>query len=130
MPSDYPKRPFYEQLFKEMAEKVVSLQQADGLWRSSLLDPMAYNGGEGSGSGFYCYAMAWGINTGLLDKTQYTPSVKKAWMGINSLVSTEGRYGWVQPIGADPRRNFSADSWEVFGSGAYLLAGSEVIKMR
>ena len=130
MPSDYPKRSFYEQLFKEMAEKVVSLQQADGLWRSSLLDPMAYNGGEGSGSGFYCYAMAWGINTGLLDKTQYTPSVKKAWMGINSLVSTEGRYGWVQPIGADPRRNFSADSWEVFGSGAYLLAGSEVIKMR
>ena len=129
LPKDYVKRPFYEQLFKEMMEKVQSLQQADGMWRASLLDPMAYNGGEGSGSGFYCYAMAWGINNGLLDKTKYTPSVQKAWKGINSLLNVEGRYGWVQPIGADPRRNFSADSWEVFGSGAYLLAGSEVIKM-
>jgi unsaturated rhamnogalacturonyl hydrolase len=130
LPADYPKRPFYVQLFKEMMEKVESVQQADGLWRSSLLDPMAYNGGEGSGSAFYCYAMAWGINNGILDTTKYTPSVKKAWKGINTLVSKEGRYGWVQPIGADPRRNFSADSWEVFGSGAYLLAGSEVIKMK
>ncbi len=130
LPKNYVKRPFYEQLFKEMVEKVASLQQADGLWRSSLLDPMAYNGGEGSGSAFYCYAMAWGINNGLLDKAQYTPSVKKAWKGINSLLNSEGRYGWVQPIGADPRRNFSADSYEVFGSGAFLLAGSEVIKLK
>jgi rhamnogalacturonyl hydrolase YesR/lysophospholipase L1-like esterase len=130
LPKDYVKRPFYEQLFKEMMEKVQSLQQADGMWRASLLDPMAYNGGEGSGSAFYCYAMAWGINNGLLDKTKYTPSVQKAWKGINTLLNAEGRYGWVQPIGADPRRNFSADSWEVFGSGAYLLAGSEVIKMK
>jgi unsaturated rhamnogalacturonyl hydrolase len=129
MPLDYPKRPFYIQLFKEMAQKIQSLQQADGLWRASLLDPMAYLGGEGSGSGFYCYAFAWGINNGILDKTEYTPSVKKAWLGLNSLLSEEGRVGWVQPIGADPRRNFSAESWEVFGAGAYLLAGSEVIKL-
>ena len=130
LPANYPKRPFYEQLFKDMMAKIQTLQQADGLWRASLLDPMAYPGGEGSGSGFYCYAMAWGINNGLLDTAKYTPSVKKAWKGINTLVSPEGRYGWVQPIGADPRRNFSVDSYEVFGSGAYLLAGSEVIKMK
>lgn len=129
MPMDYPKRPFYVQLFKDMAEKIQSLQQADGLWRASLLDPLAYPGGEGSGSGFYCYAMAWGINNGILDKAQYTPSVKKAWIGLNTLISEEGRVGWVQPIGADPRRNFTADSWEVFGTGAFLLAGSEVIKL-
>ena len=129
MPMDYPKRPFYVKLFKEMAEKIQLLQQADGLWRASLLDPLAYPGGEGSGSGFYCYALAWGINNGVLDKAQYTPSVKKAWIGLNMLISEEGRLGWVQPIGADPRRNFSADSWEVFGTGAFLLAGSEVIKL-
>ena len=130
MPKDYSKRPFYVQLFKDMAEKIQSLQQADGLWRSSLLDPAAYPGGEGSGSGFYCYAFAWGINNGILDKAKYTPSVKKAWVGLNTLVSADGRVGWVQPIGADPRRNFSAESWEVFGSGAFLLAGSEVIKIK
>jgi len=38
--------------------------------------------------------------------------------------------GWTQPIGADLRRNFNAESWEVYGAGAYLLAGSEVIKLK
>jgi hypothetical protein len=36
----------------------------------------------------------------------------------------------VQPIGADPKKNFNEDSWEVYGSGAFLLAGSEVIKLK
>lgn len=130
LPADYPLRSFYEGLYKEMAAKIVSLQQADGLWRASLLDPASYPGGEGSGSGFYCYALAWGINHGVLDKASYEPAVRKAWQGLNTLVSPEGRVGWVQPIGADPRRNFNAESYEVYGAGAFLLAGSEVIKLR
>lgn len=130
LPADYARRTFYETLFKEMAAKIITLQQADGLWRASLLDPASYPGGEGSGSGFYCYALAWGINHGLLDAATYSPAVRKAWVGLNTLVSPEGRVGWVQPIGADPRRNFTADSYEVYGTGAYLLAGAEVIKMK
>lgn len=130
LPKNYPTRPFYEQLFKEMAAKVVSIQQADGLWRASLLDPDSYPGGEVSGSGFFCYALAWGINNKLLDKTIYTPAVKKAWTALNACVNDEGRIGWVQPIGADPRKNFTADSWEVYGTGAFLLAGSEIIKLK
>jgi len=130
LPKNYPNRSFYVDLYKQMAERVITLQQADGLWRASLLDPASYPGGEGSGTGFFCYALAWGINQGVLDKQKYTPVVRKAWEGLNTLVSPEGRVGWVQPIGADPRRNFSADSWEVYGTGAYLLAGSEVIKMK
>ena len=128
LPKDYPMRPFYEQLFQEMAAKVRSLQQEDGLWRSSLLDPDSYPGGETSGSGFYCYALAYGINSGLLDKS-YLPAVEKAWLGLNRCLQPDGKVGWVQPIGEDPRKNFSADSWEVYGTGAYLLAGSEVIKL-
>lgn len=60
MPQNHPKRPFYVSLFKEMAARLIQLQQPDGLWRASLLDPAAYPGGEASGSGFDCYAMAWG----------------------------------------------------------------------
>ena len=130
LPKDHPTRPFYENLFKEMSARLIELQQPDGLWRASLLDPTAYPGGEASGSGFDCYAMAWGINQGLLDKATYLPHVQKAWVGLNRCVSPEGRVGWVQPIGADPRRDFSADSWEVYGTGAFLLAGSEVIKLK
>jgi hypothetical protein len=34
----------------------------------------------------------------------------------------------VQPIGADPR-HFPADATEVYGVGAFLLAGSEVYRL-
>lgn len=65
LPEDYLERPFYEQLFKEMSGRVLSLQKEDGLWSASLLDPDSYPGGEVSGSGFFCYAFAWGVNNGL-----------------------------------------------------------------
>lgn len=129
LPEDYPTRHYYIQNYKEMAEEIISLQQEDGLWRSSLLDPDSYPGGEASGSGFYCYALAWGINNGILDKATYLPVVEKAWVGLNSLIQPDGHVGWCQPIGADPKKNFKAESWEVYGTGAYLLAGSEVIKL-
>jgi len=130
LPKDYPTRDFYIQNFKEMSAKIASLQQKDGLWRASLLDPESYPGGEASGSGFYCYALAWGINNGILDKSTYLPFVEKAWIGLNGLIQPDGHVGWCQPIGADPKKNFEADSWEVYGTGAFLLAGSEVIKLK
>ena len=130
LPPNHPTRPFYLGLFKEMSARLVQLQQPDGLWRSSLLDPAAYPGGETSGSGFDTYAMAWGLNNGILDRATYLPAVQKAWVAFNKVVSPEGRVGWVQPIGADPRRDFSAESWEVYGTGAFLLAGSEVLKLK
>ena len=130
LPKDYKERPFYEQIYKEMADKIAGIQQADGLWRASLLDPATYPGGEASGSGFYTYALAWGINNGLLPKDKFLPVVQKAWKGMNSLIQPDGHIGWCQPIGADPKKNFSAESWEVYGTGAFLLAGSEIIKLR
>ena len=130
LPKDYKERPFYQKVYVEMAEKIASLQQEDGLWRASLLDPASYPGGEASGSGFYTYALAWGINNGILDKGKYLPVVQKAWKGMNSLIQPDGHVGWCQPIGADPKKNFNAESWEVYGTGAFLLAGSEVIKLK
>lgn len=130
LPRNHPKREFYLGQFKEMMERIASIQQADGLWRSSLLDPDAFPGGEASGSGFHIYAMAWGINKKILPRDKYLPVVRKGWAGLNTLVHPDGKVGWTQPIGADPRRNFTAESWEVYGAGAYLLAGSEVVKLK
>lgn len=130
LPKDSPKYNWYKNLYIEMANRIITLQQADGLWRSSLLDPDSYPGGEASGTGFYAYALAWGINNKILDKKKFGPHVKKAWTGLNTLVHENGMVGWTQPIGADPRKNFTVDSWEVYGAGAYLLAGSEVIKLK
>ena len=130
LPEDYPRRAFYENLYKEMAAQIITLQQSDGLWRSSLLDPDSFPGGETSGTGFYIYALSWGVNNKILDRKKYLLAIKKGWNGLNTLVHEDGKVGWTQPIGADPRKNFSSDSWEVYGAGAYLLAGSEVVKLK
>ena len=130
LPKNYANRDFYITLLRQMSERLKELQQEDGMWRSSLLDPESYPGGEVSGTGFDCYAIAWGVNNGILDKATYLPVVEKAWIGLNRCVGKDGHVGWVQPIGADPKKNFNAESWEVYGSGAFLLAGSEVIKLK
>ena len=128
MPKDYKHRDFYVNLYKKMAARILELQHEDGLWRTSLLSPESYNHGEVSGSGFYTFALAWGINNGLLDK-KHTPTIKKAWNALAACQHEDGRVGWVQNIGASPEPA-SADSWQNFGTGAYLMAGSEVLKFK
>ncbi len=130
LPKKHPKREFYLRQYKEMMDRIASLQQPDGLWRSSLLDPDSYPGGEASGTGFHLYAMAWGLNNKILPRDRFLPVIRKGWPALNSLVHENGMVGWTQPIGADPRRNFNADSWEVYGAGAFLLAGSEIAKLK
>jgi len=128
LPQDYPDRPKYVKLYKEMAARLIALQQPDGFWHSSLLDPASYPAPETSGTGFYCYGLAWGINRGILDEKTYLPPVLKAWQGLVSCVNAEGKLGYVQQIGADPRQT-SADETEVYGVGAFLYAGSEMYKI-
>lgn len=129
MPKNYKHRPFYEDLYKTMAKRVLELQPADGLWRTSLLAPEDYAHGEVSGSGFYTFALAWGVNNGLLDKNTYKPAVLKAWKGLAECQQETGKVGWVQNIGFDPKPA-DKDSWQNFGTGAFLMAGSEILKMK
>ena len=128
LPTNHPDRPRFEQLFKDMSAKLLTCQQPDGLWRASLLDPDSYPLKETSGSGFYTYALAWGVNQGLLDRAQFEPAVRNAWTALVGCVDAEGKLTHVQPIGADPKK-FAEDSSEVYGVGAFLLAGSEVYRM-
>jgi rhamnogalacturonyl hydrolase YesR len=128
LPTNHPDRLRFEQLFKNMAEKILSCQQRDGLWHASLLDPDSYPIKETSGSGFFTYAFAWGVNQGLLDRAKFEPAVRKGWTALTGCVDADGKLAHVQPIGADPK-NFDADSTEPYGVGAFLLAGSEVYRM-
>ncbi len=128
LPKEYEHRDFYMNLYKEMANRIKDIHPKDGLWRTSLLSPESYDHGEVSGSGFYTFALAWGINNGILDKAEYTPVVQKAWTALRACQHEDGRVGWVQNIGASPEPA-SADSWQNFGTGAFLLAGSEMLKL-
>lgn len=129
LPKNHPSRPRYEGLFKEMATRVAGLQQADGFWRPSLLDPGSFPGGESSGSGFFVYAMAWGLNTGLLDAATFRPVVDKGWAALEAAIQPDGRLGWAQAIGQDPRK-VRAEDTEVYAVGAFLLAGREMRQLR
>jgi rhamnogalacturonyl hydrolase YesR len=128
MPADYPDRPRFEKQFREMAARLVEIQGADGFWRSSLLDPDEYPSPESSGTAFFTYGLAWGINHGLLDAATCRPAVERAWKALNWAVKPSGQLGWVQQIGYDPRSVGSDDTVE-YGSGAFLLAADEVLTM-
>lgn len=128
LPADSPYRSFYENLFVEMAEKIAACQDESGFWHASMLDPESFPKPETSSSGFFCHALAYGVNAGLIDKEKYAPQVEKAWQALVSAVYADGKLGWVQPIGENPK-NVTADMTEVYGVGAFLLAGTEVLKM-
>ena len=127
LPADSPLRPKFVALLKEMSAEMLSIQGKDGLWRPGLLDADANPLPENSGSGFIAYAMAWGVNEGILDRATYWPAVEKAWAGMLTHVYADGRLGSIQPVGAAPGA-YSETSSYVYGVGAYLLAGSEIYR--
>ena len=128
LPMNSPERPRFEQLFADMAKKILSLQQPDGLWRASLLDPQDFLTPEASGSALFTYGLAWGVNQGLLDRATFEPAVRKAWPALVGCVNADGRLTHVQPAGDRPVQ-FSADATSPYGGGVFLLAGSEVYRM-
>ncbi len=128
MPDDYADRARYIALYKDMAAKIASLQGADGYWRASLLDPASLPNPETSGTGFFTFAVAWGVNRGLLDRATFEPVVRRGWAAMVRAVHDDGMLGWVQRIGDKPGAT-SSDTTEVYGVGALLLAGSEVYRL-
>ena len=128
LPADHPDRARFVKQFQEMSERILAMQQADGLWRSSLLDPASFPLKETSGSGFFCFGFAWGVNQGFLDRAKFEPAARKAWSALVACVTPEGKLTHVQPVGADPKK-FDAEETESYGVGAFLLAGSEIYRL-
>jgi unsaturated rhamnogalacturonyl hydrolase len=128
MPADYAERPRYVALFREMAAKIATLQQADGYWRTSLLDPDSHPRPETSGTAFYVYALAWGVNEQLLDRGTYLPIIRRGWSALVRAVDANGMLGYVQRIGDQPG-DTSPSGTEIYGVGALLLAGTEVHRL-
>lgn len=129
LPEDWEGRDFYVDLFKEMAVSLKKCQREDGTWSMGLLGGVeGYPIKETSGTSFYVFGMAWGINNGLLDRAEYEPVVLKAWNALTESVTEEGMLGYVQPVGAAPGDSFP-DKTEVYGVGAFLAASTEMYKM-
>ena len=128
LPKDDAARPKYVKQLQEMSARVASLQGKDGMWRSGLLDQSNYDLPEMSGSALMTYALAWGVNNGILDRKVYRPVIQKAWAGMLHHVYADGRLGCIQQTGAEPAP-FKASASYTYGVGAFLLAGSEIRRM-
>ena len=135
LPADAPHREEYLNTFVEMAEMLVGLQRPDGFWNPSLVDSNDYGGMETSGTAFFTYGLAWGINNSILSPELCKPSVVKAWNGMaNEALHSNGFLGYVQGTGKQPSDGQpvtydKVPNFEDYGLGGFLLAGSEVYKM-
>lgn len=135
IPENETHRSEYLTDFLDMSAALVAIQRKDGFWNPSLVDPGHYGGKETSGTAFFVYGLAWGINNGFLDCATYMPAVIAGWEGmVNDALHADGFLGYVQGTGKQPSDGQplsydKAANFEDFGLGAFLLAGSEVYKL-
>ncbi|MBO9620396.1 MAG: glycoside hydrolase family 88 protein [Niabella sp.] len=129
IPHKDPLRKKYEALLSEMAAALKPLQQPDGFWKSNLLEPGLFPVGETSGTVFFCYAIAWGINNGILSKKEFLPVVEKAWKALSAAIHPDGKLGFVQPGGDRPNTtNYDLSNW--YSAGGFLMAARQVCKLK
>lgn len=136
LPKNDAHRQEYLDDYKNMMEAIAPLQRADGYWNVSLLDSTNFGGKELTGTALFTYGMAWGMSNGFLNKKKYLPVVTKAWNALaKQSVHATGFLGYVQGTGKEPKDSQPVGythepDFEDFGLGCFLLAGSEVYKLK
>ncbi len=134
-PPDKQQRKEYIRMLKTMSKALLKVQREDGFWNVSLHDPDHFGGTETSGTAFFVYGMAWGINQGYLSKSKYLPAVVKAWNAMcEKALHSNGFLGYVQGTGKEPSSSQpvgydTKPDFEDYGLGAFLLAGSEMYRL-
>jgi rhamnogalacturonyl hydrolase YesR len=146
LPPADPRAEQYAGMLAGMADRLRALQGSDGFWRSSLLSPALYPAPETSATALFTYAIADGINRGLLDRATYVPVVARAWNGLaTKALQSTGFLRYVQKVGGEPGAPYTGTGPRVaptatsagtlhidsppYGVGAFLLAGSEMAKL-
>ena len=129
LPKDHPTYDYYLNIYKEMASAIVQCQDKNGSWHASMLDPDSYPSPENSASGFFVYGLGWGVNQGILKDRKYKKAARKGWKALKSYVHEDGMLGYVQPVSAAPEQ-VTQNMTEVYGVGAFLMAGIEMLKMK
>ncbi|WP_034386743.1 glycoside hydrolase family 88/105 protein [Comamonas composti] len=132
LPQDAPHRPEYAERLQAMAAALLPIQQPEGYWTRSLLDPAHTPGPETSGTAFFTFGLLWGINNGLLPRDRYLPAAQRGWNYLTKVaMQPDGKLGYVQPMGkqALPDQVLDQNSTANFGVGAFLLAGAEMVRL-
>ncbi|WP_285752848.1 glycoside hydrolase family 88 protein [Lentzea sp. NBRC 105346] len=125
LPADSPARADYARSLKRTAATLKHFQRPDGFWNSSLI---AGRGIESASTAMITYAIAAGINAGVLDSATYLPVVQKGWAALTGkALQADGKFGYVQARGS--HKPSSAADTAGFAVGSYLIAGQQVAKL-
>ena len=128
LPKDHPERAYFVSIFNKMAVKLISIQKDNGTWAPSLLDPENPPQDDISGSVFYVYGLAWGVNNDLLDREKFESFARKGWQALCERQKENGRLINIQPVGGFPVA-FDPETTAIFGVGGFISAGAEIWKM-
>jgi rhamnogalacturonyl hydrolase YesR len=136
LPVNDPHYKEYKADYKNLLDAVLKVQRNDGFWNVSLHDSTHFGGKELSGTALFVYGMAWGINNKMIDRKTYLPAVVKAWNAmVKDALHSDGFLGYVQGTGKEPKDGQPvtydhAPDFTDYGLGCFLLAGSEVYKLK
>ncbi len=136
LPEDSPYYKTYLNDYLKMMDALLPIQREDGLWNVSLHDPTNFGGKELSGTSLFVYGMAFGVNNGILPRDKFLAPMINAWNGLtNDCLHNNGFLGFVQSTGKEPKDGQPVTydkqpDFEDFGLGCFLLAGSEIYKLK
>lgn len=89
MPDDHPQADTVRAGYTRMMAALLNYQADDGMWRQLIDDPDAWK--ETSGTAMFGYAMAVGLNEGVLDPHLYESATRRAWEALGGYIDENGR---------------------------------------
>lgn len=88
LPKDNKDRPRILQGYQTMMKSLKNYQTPGGMWNQLIDDPDCW--AETSGSAMFTYAFITGVKQGWLDKQEYAPVARKAWMALIPYINEKG----------------------------------------
>jgi rhamnogalacturonyl hydrolase YesR len=135
LPADQPQRPEVLQMFRELAEGYLALQDENGMWHQVLTHPDSYP--ETSCTAMFIYGFARGVRYGWLEHPEpYANAALKAWGALNR--TAIDRWGNVFGVCRGSEFSFTPEYYkkellwnlnDTHGVGIVLLAGVEILRL-
>jgi len=89
LPEDNKDRPGILKEYRKMMKTLKKYRNKEGLW-GQLVDEPEESWTETSGSAMFTYAMIEGVKNGWLDKEEYLPVARKAWLALIPYINKNG----------------------------------------
>lgn len=89
LPEDHEHYPSLKEAYTKMMASLKNFQGEDGMWHQLLDYPESFP--ESSCTGMFLFAMASGLNKGVLPENEYKVTVIKGWNALASYVKDNGK---------------------------------------